>query len=664
MDKRELEIVEYTVEIWDWKTGKYVADISNILSSELQIEWVLNDVETVTFDIDLVQFEKRCKMMGVKPAEVLTPYVHDVRIRRNGEYILGCQVVETNFSINENSPAQIGVKCTGFLNLLKDRYITESWSGYSYAEIAQKLVRGAQRPENLTKNPTVDVDSSYWLCPSGSMTRTVTSSYVHAGEGAIRVTGNVAWIGAGTPMSVKSGDKVYFDVWVKGTNGKTIYFRERELISVSGSQVELGSIVANGNWQHFTTTSTVAYDDSYFYIETNYGSTSSHALCIDDCRVNIEDDVELSLCDLKIAEGVNTATSQSKNRQRAYSLQNVKDALVELTSLESDNFDFSFRADRTFDVFERKGSDKVEIEAVYPGNVSSLKINRSASNLANKITSIGSGIGDERLQVINSNTISRKMYGTREKVVTSNNVSLEDTLRREGIGLLWDSKDPTDLPTVTINDGSINPANVEVGDSILVRVEGDEYLNTINGLYRIMQMSVSVDQDMMENVSLVLQPPVKRPETVYIRYIKDYINGSDANTSNHWVEIQAFVANDNGYTNVAKGKTVTLTGGTGTNSISRVVDGVYTDSSSYFASEGSTNGACVVVDLGAPYPVDYIQVWHYYSDSRRYKSNTLSVGLENKSGFTPLDNILWQYSGVAYKETSQGHKSKWIQGGE
>ena len=135
---RELKVVSYTIEIWNWHTGKYVADISKILTSELEIEWVLDDVESVSFSIDLVQFKKMCQLMGVEPQEVLTPYVHDIRIRRNGQYILGAQVVETNIQINNDSPSTIEVRATGFLNLFKDQYITEAWSGYTYAQLARK----------------------------------------------------------------------------------------------------------------------------------------------------------------------------------------------------------------------------------------------------------------------------------------------------------------------------------------------------------------------------------------------------------------------------------------------------------------------------------------------------------------------------------------------
>lgn len=501
---RELEIVSYTVEIWDWHTKSYIADISKILASELEIEWTLDDVESVNFSIDLVQFKKMCSMMGVEPSEVLTPYVHDIRIRRNGQYILGAQIVETNISINNDSPATIQIRATGFLNLFKDQYITESWSGYTYAQIAQKLVEGAQRPENLTKNPTMDIDASYWLSDAGSMAWTNNSSYVHSGVGAIRTTRTSAgWVVAATQIEVPAGTQVYLDVWVKGINGQNITFMERELVTKSTGQVTIGYVSGNGSWQHYTGYYTTTWDNEYLYIQQG----NSTSLAIDDCYVYLRNEEEQSLCDLNVDLGVDTAsTTQDATRSMNFQLQNIKDALINLTCMEDDNFDFSFAPDRTFNCYDRKGSDKLDIEAVYPGNIHSMKITRSASNVANKIINIGSGIGDERLQVTTSDTTSRQTYGTRESVVTRNNVQLKDTLYAQGMGDLRDRKDPTNLPKVTIRDGSINPSNVEVGDCIIVKVEGDEYLGTINGLYRVVQFEVSIDLEAIETVNLTLEP--------------------------------------------------------------------------------------------------------------------------------------------------------------
>ena len=108
-----------------------------------------------------------------------------------------------------------------------------------------------------------------------------------------------------------------------------------------------------------------------------------------------------------------------------------------------------------------------------------------------------------------------------------------------------------------------------------------------------------------------------------VRYIKDCINGSDANANNHWVEIQAIY---NGR-NIAKG--ITPTGITNSESkpITNITDGIIT--SSKYAEGGNKSLTCVTIDLGKKYDLDEIAVWHYFADGRKYNSNTTSVSSNN-----------------------------------
>ena len=179
--KRELEVVDYTYEVWDWHSESYVADITNIIQGPVSISWTLDDVEQMSFTVDLVQLQKKCELMGVEINEVLTPYVHDIRVRRNGDYILGVQVVETNVNIESETPT-IDVKCTGFLNLFKDQIISYVWAGYSYAEIARRIIEYSQKGDNLIKNGTIDIDTNGWLQINGTMQRVASGSpqdYTH-----------------------------------------------------------------------------------------------------------------------------------------------------------------------------------------------------------------------------------------------------------------------------------------------------------------------------------------------------------------------------------------------------------------------------------------------------------------------------------------------------
>ena len=201
-------------------------------------------------------------------------------------------------------------------------------------------------------------------------------------------------------------------------------------------------------------------------------------------------------------------------------MQNVKDAVIDLVNMGEDNFDFEFTPDKKFKTYERKGSDRTDIEVMYPGNVYSLQVDRSAADMANKIQQIGSGIGDERLEVFASDIDSRQLYGTRESVVTDNNVSLIDTLEGLAQGELENRAKMTQNVTAVIRDGSINCGNIETGDIIPVKM--GEYLGVLNqqlggtnvpmdllggveGWYLVKKISANISKDGVEQVTLALE---------------------------------------------------------------------------------------------------------------------------------------------------------------
>lgn len=661
---------EYDVELWDWKTNSFVADISYLVIGDLNIDWTLNDVEQVSFEIDLEKFEEKCKDMNVDSVALLQPYAHDIRIRRNGQYIIGCQLVEANVQVNNDPPSKIQIKATGFLNLFKDQYImNEAWGSYTYSEIAKRLIVEAQLPDCIVKNPTCDIDVGYWLANNGTVSY---DTNAHAGDGCLvaRTTGNA--VAVGTEMSCKSGETLVLDVWVKGNQAQTVDIQERAYITQDTTSVLLGQYRLTGGWQHFLVPFTATYDDSYIVFRLE---CSDLALYIDECYVYSRDD-SATFSNLGVVLGEDTATAvQSKTRQADLSLQNVKDAIMELTAMEEDNFDFDFSYDRKFNVYARKGQDRTNLEMSYPGNIHSMTVTRSAASLYNKITNIGSGVGDDRMQVVVENMDSQQKYGTRELVSTNSNVSLEETLLGQAVGALYDSKDPSDLPTITIKDGSINPSNIQVGDTVLPTVDSDEFLNTIEGIYRVAKLSLTVDEDDVETMKLTLEPEVERPQKKTIRYIRDCMAGNTVNTGNHWVQIEALVLIGNEYVNIAQGATVTTSGTSSTSahqSPSLVTNGNL-DSADYYSAGGNTQA--VTVDLGDEYPVDFVKVWHYYADGRRYKENVCSVGNTLPSSATaPLETIVWKttantegdtvkYPDSPRVETGSGRKSEWLQDG-
>lgn len=353
----ELDIPEYTIEIWDIN-GVVVADVSNIIATQLSMTFSLNDIEEINFAIDLVQFETLCDQIGANPKSILEPYRTEIRVSRNGSYICGAQVVQAQVNFNNSENNKIEIKATGYLNYFKDRFITTNYNGMTYAEISRQLIQDTQAQ----------------------------------------------------------------------TNG-----------------------------------------------------------------------------DFGVTLGIDTASpSQQDDRERNYDLQNIKDAIINLTKLENDNFDFSFSPDKTFNIYSRLGSDKPGVELVYPQNVTSMNVERDASTLANKIIGIGSGIGEERLESIATDTNSAISYRIRERVELFSSIELQSTLDENTSGKLLIYKDIYEKVTLDVEPGELDINNVIVGDAITVRVDGSTFVDNVNGLYRIIKMSVNVDINLNEVVSLDL----------------------------------------------------------------------------------------------------------------------------------------------------------------
>ncbi len=125
-----------------------------------------------------------------------------------------------------------------------------------------------------------------------------------------------------------------------------------------------------------------------------------------------------------------------------------------------------------------------------------------------------------------------------------------------------------------------------------------------------------------------------------IRYIRDTIAGSTANTYNHWNEMQIF--NYVGE-NIAWGKDVVINNTNYSNSV--ITDGII--NSSYIPS-GLAGTVTAQIDLGYIENIHKIKIWHYYPDGRTYYNNVTEVS---------VDGVNWHtvYSGQK-PETAAGNE--------
>ena len=130
-----------------------------------------------------------------------------------------------------------------------------------------------------------------------------------------------------------------------------------------------------------------------------------------------------------------------------------------------------------------------------------------------------------------------------------------------------------------------------------------------------------------------------------IRYIRNWLNGNTLNGGSHWVEIAAYA---NG-TNIALKKPVSSNNGT----ISQSLLDTITDGNTLIHFNGmGTKKEYVQVDLGGIVDIDYITMWHYYGDVRKYHDNILEVSIDGINWEVLFDsNIDGEYNETADGKT-------------
>ena len=170
--------------------------------------------------------------------------------------------------------------------------------------------------------------------------------------------------------------------------------------------------------------------------------------------------------------------------------------------------DFDFTPDKLFNIYETKGTYHPNILLYYPelhgkpGNVQSFNFTRSVDGVANYVMGIGSGNGEDAVQSSAEYALGEQDIYRREKVVTWNSVSQQDTLDEHTNSVLHQIQDIIEIPTVTLKDGVLNLNEVDVGDTVNLDLASNLMLRHINGAYRIHKIECVVDDNDSESVTV------------------------------------------------------------------------------------------------------------------------------------------------------------------
>ena len=293
-----------------------------------------------------------------------------------------------------------------------------------------------------------------------------------------------------------------------GTTPRQVLYPGRTEVKVYRNDiVKFGGIISTVDTSYQENGSTISVSaDSYLqyfakrYLLKNYTSTDRSAIAWD--AINTVQSVTNG--SLGITQGT-LATIYPSDLTADY--QDVKSIIMNYTTYAPVTYDFEITPDKVFNTYTRLGSDKAEVELVYPQNIVSINVPRSSDTLYNKIIGLGSGIGLERLESIKQDSVSQLTYRVQEAKKLFNSVSVQSTLDDNTQGYLDQSLGVLELPSIVVNGSEIDLDTLVVGDSVTVRIDGSTMCDDVNGLYRIYTMDISVSENNQETITLAFYNP-------------------------------------------------------------------------------------------------------------------------------------------------------------
>lgn len=190
-------------------------------------------------------------------------------------------------------------------------------------------------------------------------------------------------------------------------------------------------------------------------------------------------------------------------RDRSYERQNVKDAITNLTELIDGNFDVVIDHDKILSTYSMQGSDRThEVQFIYPGNIRSVSIPRTGVNLFNRVIGIGSGDGNDQVRSVQDDNTSQLNFGLHEEIRNWNSTLTQQTLDDNARARLKKVSNMLEIPQINVSGKDFDLSSYGIGDRVFVNIKDFNFLNTINGNYRIERIDVSIDENQAEDIKL------------------------------------------------------------------------------------------------------------------------------------------------------------------
>lgn len=228
------------------------------------------------------------------------------------------------------------------------------------------------------------------------------------------------------------------------------------------------------------------------WVDTNGGDIAAGLITQTQAKINGDFGVTIG----NIANtGIHTKT---------YDNTNIKNALQNFTNLQTRPFDFEFTYDKVFNTYASIGTDRPDVVFEYPSNIDSIGVPLNATGIANYVLGKGQGVGSAAASYEDGNIASQLDYKLREKIAISNATDNSDnglTNAVESELAAWAF--PFEIPDFVVN-GNVAPfiTDYGIGDRVRVRIRNYRTLEHIDGLYRIEQLVLNLDEQDNEEITV------------------------------------------------------------------------------------------------------------------------------------------------------------------
>lgn len=312
------------------------------------------------------------------------------------------------------------------------------------------------------------------------------------------------------PYYTQTGDDCSFKFFVEGYGGLDY----AESPTFSASDIE--------NWEEFEYTFPQQSFDIY-----RFGIQILSGEGLFDSPVCYKEQLEDDDWDLGLRVGIfPTRAEQTEAGWRfdrftsKFEWKNAKETLYDLSNMDSDNFWYMVDENYNVNFYINAGDEDIRLSLSYPMNITSMTVDTNAKDIVNYVKGDGSsevkqdplvsGVENNNsapFTWIGYNAEAMQDYWALASAQSYDSERTIESLKGDIASTIDTYSNILDVPSIKVQNGTISPEDVGLGDIVSVSALDNPYVQRINGLYKVIATEIHVDTNDVENITITLIVP-------------------------------------------------------------------------------------------------------------------------------------------------------------